>query len=95
VKSIFVILLTLFSVGVFEHGKSAGPANAAPAWNDCRKEGYALFKERGAGPSPDGTHEGIITLQSTDYSECFMGKIDVAGVKLAGKRHIPKNGWNL
>lgn len=54
------------------------------------KEWYTLFKERGANPIADGTHDVIITLRSTDYSECFLGKVDVAGGKLAGNLHIQK-----
>jgi len=82
-KSILVILITFVSVGTFAQTKPT-------TISDCRKEWYSLFKERGANPVADGTHEVIISIQTSDYSECFMGKIEVAGGKLAGKLQIQK-----
>jgi len=87
-KSILAILITFVSVGVFAQTK---PAAAKPATSgDCFKQWYTLFKERGANPIADGTHNVVITLRTNDYSECFMGKIDVANGKLAGKLQIQK-----
>lgn len=57
---------------------------------DCYDQWYALFKERGANPVKNGTHEVIISLQHDTYSECFMGKIDVSGGKITGKLLIQK-----
>lgn len=86
-KSILAILITFVSVGVFAQTKPA----AKPATSgNCFKEWYTLFKERGANPVADGTHEVIITIRANDFSECFMGKIDVAGGKLASKLQIQK-----
>jgi len=82
-KSILAILLTFLSFGSFAQAKPA-------ATKDCFKEWYTLFKERGANPLADGTHEVIITLRNGTYSECFLGKIDVAGGKLSGKLLIQK-----
>src|SRR6186713_3114360 len=97
-KSIFVILLSIISFGVFAQGKptdkpapAAKPtdkpaAKSAQPGGDCFKEWYTLFKERGANPIPDGTQDVIITLRgSSDYSECFVGKIDVAGGRIVSK----------
>ena len=87
-----VILITLFSVlsvGLFAQAPKAKPVTPA-ASSDCWKEWYTLFKERGATPVADGTHEVIITIRNKDYSECFLGKIDVAGGKLASKLQVQK-----
>lgn len=83
-KSILVILLSIVSFGVFAQAK---PSTAG---GNCFKEWYTLFKERGANPIPDGTQDVIITLRGSDYSECFMGKIDVAAGRLGGKLQIQK-----
>ena len=88
-KVILITLLSFLSVGVFAQAPKAKPATPA-ASSDCWKEWYTLFKERGANPVADGTHEVIITIRNKEYSECFMGKIDVAGGKLAGKLQIQK-----
>lgn len=82
-KSIIIILISFISVGAIAQAKQATAG-------DCRKEWFSLFKERGANPIADGTHEVIISLQLNDYSECFMGKIDVAGGKIASKLQIQK-----
>lgn len=83
-KSIVIILITFVSIGAIAQAKQTTPAS------DCRKEWFSLFKERGANPIADGAHEVIISIQTNDYSECFMGKIEVAGGKLAGKLQIQK-----
>ena len=83
-KSILAILISLISFGLFAQSKPAA------ASKDCFKEWYTLFKERGAIEIPDGSQEVIITLRSADYSECFMGKIDVAGGKVSGKLQVQK-----
>ena len=82
-KPILAILISLFSFGLLAQSKPAASGN-------CFKEWYTLFKERGANPIPDGTNDVIITLRSTDYSQCFMGKIDVSGGKLSGRLQIQK-----
>lgn len=41
-----------------------------------------MFRDRGAKPIPDGTQEIIISIRKEGYSQCFMGKVDVAGGKL-------------
>ena len=97
-KSIFAILICFISFGLFAQTKPATTSKPATkpttkpaaASSNCFKQWYQLFKERGASPIADGTHEVIITLRSADYSECFMGKVDVAGGKLTGKLLIQK-----
>src|SRR6188508_1316063 len=83
-KSILVILLSIISFGVFAQAKPASSGT------NCFKEWYTLFKERGANPIPDGTQDVIITVRSAEYSECFIGKIDIAAGRLAGKLQIQK-----
>jgi hypothetical protein len=85
-KSIFAILISLCSLGLFAQSKPAKPAGGG----DCFKEWYTLFKERGADAIADGTHDVIITLRSPDYSQCFMGRVDVSGGKLTGKLQVQK-----
>ena len=83
-KSILVILISFLSVGLFAQGKPAATSG------NCFMEWYTLFKDRGANPIADGTHDVIITLRNGNYSDCFLGKIDVAAGKLAGKLQIQK-----
>ena len=85
-KSTLAILICFLSIGLFAQSSKPVPGD------NCFKEWYALFKERGAKPVADGTQDVIITLRSSDsdYSECFMGQIDVAGGKLIGKLQIEK-----
>jgi hypothetical protein len=80
-KPILAILLSLFSCGLFAQTQNK---------SDCPREWYMLFKVRGAKPVPDGTQDVIITLQSNDYSECFMGRISVSRGKLIGKLQVQK-----
>ncbi len=84
-KPILLILVFFLSMGLYAQTKPATSASGT-----CFKEWYTLFKERGANPVPDGTHDVIITLRSGDYSNCFMGRVDVASGKLAGKLQIQK-----
>lgn len=85
-KPILFLLVSLFSTGLF----AQSGASKQSASGSCFKDWYALFKERGAKPIEDGTHEVIITLRHADYAECFMGKIDVAGGKIVSKLSIQK-----
>lgn len=85
-KSVLVLLISLFSTGLFAQSGTAKPGTSG----GCFKEWYALFKERGAKPIEDGTHDVIITLRKDDYTECFLGKIDVTGGKISSKLSIQK-----
>lgn len=85
-KSVLILMVSLFSTGLFAQ---SGASKQKPSSN-CFKEWYALFKERGAKTIEDGTHEVIITIRNGDYAECFLGKIDVVGGKLASKLSIQK-----
>jgi|SRR6188768_85335 hypothetical protein len=92
-KPILSVLILTFMVTIFAQGQTKPPAKqpAKPTSSkDCFKEWYALFKERGADAIPDGVNDVIITLRSTDYSECFMGRIECSGGKLTGKLQIQK-----
>lgn len=83
-KPVLVLIISLLTTGLF--AQSGKPS----ASGSCFKEWYALFKERGAKPVEDGTHDVIITLRNGDYAECFMGKIDVAGGKIVSRLSIQK-----
>jgi hypothetical protein len=85
-KPILTILVCFLSLSVF--AQSGGAKQSAPS--NCFKEWYTLFKERGANPIPDGTQDVIITLRGADYSECFMGKVDVTGGRISSKLQIQK-----
>lgn len=79
----FALISIVFSSLAQTKGTSASAGN-------CFKEWYSLFKERGANTVPDGTNDVIISIRNGDYSECFMGKIDVAGGVLNGKIQVQK-----
>ena len=82
--------LTLCSL-VLSFGLFAQTAKSTtPTGGDCGLQWYSLFKERGSAPIADGSHDVVISLRTTEYSECFMGKIDVAGGKLSSKLQIQK-----
>jgi hypothetical protein len=86
-KTFLTFLFTIVSVASFAQSTPSKPAAASA---DCFKEWYTLFKERGANPVADGSHDVIITVRYGTYSECYMGKIEVAGGKLASKLLVQK-----
>ena len=67
-----------------------GQTKPAAAGKDCYGEWYTLFRERGAKPIPDGTHEIIISIRKDGYSQCFVGKVDVENGKLKLPVYIAK-----
>lgn len=84
------LLLTITVVAQSGGAKSASTAAPKKEAN-CYDQWYSVFKERGAGPVADGTHEVIISLRNEyDYAECFYGKIDVKDGKLASKLQVQK-----
>lgn len=92
-KPILTILICLVSLGVF--AQTASPKTTSTATPKkaptCYDQWYSLFKERGAQPIVDGTHEVIISLRNDyDYAECFFGKVDVKDGKMASKLQIQK-----
>lgn len=92
-KAILSIFILSFSVTFFANGQAKEPAKpiAKPGGSsNCFKEWYTLFKERGATPIPDGVNDVIITLRNNEYSECFMGRVEVSNGKLSGKLQIQK-----
>jgi hypothetical protein len=86
-KSVLFLMVSVFSTGLFAQ---SGASKQTSSSSTCFKEWYALFKERGAKPIEDGTHEVVITLRKDDYTECFLGKIDVAGGKISSRLSIQK-----
>lgn len=84
-KIILTLLISFLSLGVFAQSKGSSASSA-----DCFKDWYTLFKERGANPVADGTHDVIITIRNGSISECYMGRIDVVDGKLAGKLMVQK-----
>lgn len=89
-KSILAILLSLVSVGVFAQGQSKTQASNSGKPSDCYHEWDALLHERGAKPIANGTHDVVISIRSGNYSECFMGKINVLDKKIAGRPQVQK-----
>ena len=90
--SLIACLLSLTVVAQTGATKSA-PAKSNPAAKtaNCYDQWYSVFKDRGANPIADGTHEVIISLRNEyDYAECFFGKIDVKDGKLASKLQVQK-----
>lgn len=84
-KTVLTLLICFVSLSMF--------AQTAPVKKvaTCYDQWYAVFKERGANPIADGTHEVIISLRNEyDYAECFFGKIDVKDGKLSSKLQIQK-----
>lgn len=71
-KPILAILFTFLTLGAFAQG-----AGKPAASNNCFNEWYALFKDRGAKPIPTGIHDVVIAFRKGDYSECYMGKVNV------------------
>ncbi len=55
------------------------PAFAQPANDDCFRNWYSLFRERGAKTVTDGTHDVVLSLRKDQYSECFMARVKVSG----------------
>ena len=86
-KTVLTILICFVSLSMF--AQTAAAPTKKPA--NCYDQWYAVFKERGANPVADGTHEVIISLRNEyDYAECFFGKVDVKDGKLASKLQIQK-----
>jgi hypothetical protein len=85
-KPILSVFILSFSVSFFAQGQTKTPA----ASGDCFKQWYTLFKERGATPVPDGVNDVVITLRNGEYTECFMGRIEVMNGKLTSTLQIQK-----
>lgn len=87
-KLLLTLFISILSIGLLAQS-SKQPASTS-ASSDCFAEWYSLFKERGANPVADGTHDVIITLRNGTYSACFLGRIEVSAGKLAGKLQVQK-----
>lgn len=84
-KTILTILICFVTLAVVAQTPAM---KKAPT---CYDQWYAVFKERGASPVADGTHDVIISLRSEyDYAECFLGKVEVKDGKLNSKLQIQK-----
>ena len=83
-------LILLFSFIIIAFSSVGQSKSTSVTSGNCFKDWYSLFKERGANTVPDGTNDVIISIRNGDYSECFMGKIDVAGGVLNGKIQVQK-----
>ena len=82
-KPILSALILCVLVSVYAQGQTKPAAKpAAKLAGDCFKQWYSLFKERGATPVPDGVNDVIITLRNNEYTECFMGRIEVSNGRL-------------
>ncbi|NJN42231.1 MAG: hypothetical protein HC811_08435 [Flammeovirgaceae bacterium] len=75
-KIVIVSGLVIFSIPAFSQSKQA----TAPT--DCFKDWYTIFRERGAKPVTDGTHDAILSFRKEGYSQCFMAKVDVKDGKI-------------
>lgn len=83
-KPILAILFSFLSLGVFAQGASG----KAAASSNCFNEWYALFKERGSKPIPTGIHDVVIAFRKGEYSECYMGRVDVMDGKITGRIQV-------
>jgi hypothetical protein len=88
-KPILSALILLLSVSVFAQTQTKPAAKPASS-GDCFKQWYTLFKERGAAQVPDGVNDVIITLRNNEYTECFMGRIEVSNGRISGKLQVQK-----
>ncbi len=66
------------------------PAVAQTNDNDCFRDWYGMFRERGANPVTDGTHEVVLSLRKDEYSQCFMAKIKVLSGRIVPPLLIAK-----
>jgi hypothetical protein len=90
-KSILAILLSLISIGALAQGQSkTTAASGSGKVSDCYSEWIALFHERGAKPIQNGTHDVVVSIRKGNYSECFMGKINVLDKRIAGRPQVQK-----
>jgi hypothetical protein len=92
-KPILTILICFLSVAVIaQTGTTKSSSAGTPKKvTTCYDQWYSVFKERGASPVANGTHDVIISLRNEyDYAECFLGKVEVKDGKLNSKLQIQK-----
>ncbi len=92
-KPILAVLFSFFSLGVFaqsQGSKSTGSAQANKPASNCYEEWYSVFKERGANPVANGIQEAVVTIRNGNYSECFMGRVNVLDGKVLGRPQVQK-----
>lgn len=83
IRIIAAILFLLPFITLAQGAKKAAP-NSPAQKADCFHEWQVLFRERGAAPVTDGTHDVVISLWSsiTNASKCYLGKVEVSGNKM-------------
>jgi len=92
-KSILAILFSIFSLSVFAQGQGSKPIATGQAnkqASNCYEEWYSIFKERGANPVANGIQEAVISIRNGNYSECFMGRVNVLDGKILGRPQVQK-----
>lgn len=90
-KSLFTLLFAVFTISAFAQGQAKSTAAAKPTSSgNCYNEWYSTFRERGAKQIPNGTHDVVISIRHGNYSDCFIGKVDVFGGKLSSRPQVQK-----
>jgi hypothetical protein len=90
-KPIFAILFSFLSLGVFAQGQGTkSTASTNKSASNCYEEWYSILKERGARPVANGSQDVVISIRNGNYSECFMGKVNVLDGKIAGRPQVQK-----
>ncbi len=88
ISTLFFGLLMLSAFASLAQAPAKKPATASS--NSCFSEWYNTFRERGAKPIPDGTHEVIITVRNEDNSDCYLGKVSVENGKIVPPLYVQK-----
>ncbi len=81
ISTLFFGLAMLSAFVTFGQAPAKKPATSSTS-GSCFSEWHTLFRERGAKPVTDGTHEVIVTVRGEDNSECYLGKATVADGKI-------------
>ena len=86
-----IILMLLLVLPLAVLAQKGGPqdkgkenSSSSGGGNNCFKEWYSLFRDRGASVVTDGTHDVILTLRNTQdgSSQCYMGRVEVVNGKI-------------
>ena len=88
-----LLLILLFTVAGVSYGQTKAATTTSSG--SCFKDWYSLFRDRGADPVPDGMNDVIITLRNGDFSDCFMGKVEIKSGALAARLQIQKLDGNF
>ncbi|MBL7857587.1 MAG: hypothetical protein JNM57_07850 [Cyclobacteriaceae bacterium] len=88
-KKIFIFFFAFLMVSSFMVSGQT-PAKKPATSGNCFAEWYNLFRERGAKPIADGSHEIIITIRTEESSQCYLGKADVENGKIKTPIYVQK-----